>query len=299
MAGFLRKWVALLMGSLIASWLWPHAGFSHGEPAQLAFWGNFSTRVSACQRALGEAAESCVARAVRARTECRLAVVDGTGCDEDAFDAEIQAARARARAFVRGSCSELDVQNLRYIDIDEALRDVIAICRSLDGAIDSAVFALAGANEAIVDAEDRACVEITARQTSKLLAFAMNAQRAGLDRIAATNVPFTEKQSLIDRALRRIGRGAGVATKLVEDECSVAVFQRLYGRSAEAHLRALAEQADCYGGAVYVQDALVCPDPTCGNGIEEEGESCDDGNAADGDGCSALCGVEVGAETAG
>ena len=35
------------------------------------------------------------------------------------------------------------------------------------------------------------------------------------------------------------------------------------------------------------------PEPVCGNGAEEAGEGCDDGNRADGDGCSAECEVEV------
>jgi cysteine-rich repeat protein len=34
------------------------------------------------------------------------------------------------------------------------------------------------------------------------------------------------------------------------------------------------------------------PPPACGNGILEAGETCDDGNLADGDGCSAICCVE-------
>jgi TonB family protein len=34
-------------------------------------------------------------------------------------------------------------------------------------------------------------------------------------------------------------------------------------------------------------------DPVCGNGTKEAGETCDDGNASAGDGCSASCKVEV------
>lgn len=34
-------------------------------------------------------------------------------------------------------------------------------------------------------------------------------------------------------------------------------------------------------------------DPVCGNGTKEAGETCDDGNASAGDGCSATCKVEV------
>ena len=33
--------------------------------------------------------------------------------------------------------------------------------------------------------------------------------------------------------------------------------------------------------------------PTCGNGVLDPGEACDDGNTLDGDGCSATCGIEV------
>lgn len=35
------------------------------------------------------------------------------------------------------------------------------------------------------------------------------------------------------------------------------------------------------------------PTPECGNGIQETGEACDDGNLLTGDGCSSLCQVEV------
>lgn len=36
---------------------------------------------------------------------------------------------------------------------------------------------------------------------------------------------------------------------------------------------------------------ILCSD-TCGNGVLEQGESCDDGNTTGGDGCSADCGLE-------
>jgi cysteine-rich repeat protein len=34
-------------------------------------------------------------------------------------------------------------------------------------------------------------------------------------------------------------------------------------------------------------------EPVCGNGVVESGEECDDGNTSDGDGCSASCQIEV------
>jgi cysteine-rich repeat protein len=41
-----------------------------------------------------------------------------------------------------------------------------------------------------------------------------------------------------------------------------------------------------------IQDCSSTPDPVCGNDQIEEGESCDDGNTASGDGCSETCQLE-------
>ena len=35
--------------------------------------------------------------------------------------------------------------------------------------------------------------------------------------------------------------------------------------------------------------AVETGNPVCGNGTKESGEGCDDGNTADGDGCTAMC----------
>ncbi|MDY0004019.1 MAG: SUMF1/EgtB/PvdO family nonheme iron enzyme [Polyangia bacterium] len=35
------------------------------------------------------------------------------------------------------------------------------------------------------------------------------------------------------------------------------------------------------------------PDPVCGDGVQDQGEECDDGNGANGDGCSAACLLEL------
>jgi len=45
-----------------------------------------------------------------------------------------------------------------------------------------------------------------------------------------------------------------------------------------------------------LENANNCPNdcPKCGNGVIQSGESCDDGNTHDGDGCSAVCTVEGG-----
>lgn len=38
----------------------------------------------------------------------------------------------------------------------------------------------------------------------------------------------------------------------------------------------------------------VCSGPSCGNGVLEDGEQCDDGNMQPGDGCNAACQIEAG-----
>ncbi len=69
-----------------------------------------------------------------------------------------------------------------------------------------------------------------------------------------------------------------------------------------------AAETDCADGLDNDGDGLVdCGDPdcqgdpacasTCGDGILDPGEGCDDGNNTDGDGCSALCELEVSVET--
>lgn len=47
------------------------------------------------------------------------------------------------------------------------------------------------------------------------------------------------------------------------------------------------------GGWTIDHACLVAVGPSCGNAIVEPDEQCDDGNARDGDGCSATCAIEV------
>lgn len=53
------------------------------------------------------------------------------------------------------------------------------------------------------------------------------------------------------------------------------------------------------GGAVPPPGGSPSVEPTCGNGVLEDGEACDDGGEADQDGCSVACEVELGYECAG
>ena len=55
----------------------------------------------------------------------------------------------------------------------------------------------------------------------------------------------------------------------------------------------LDQRAVCHfrrGGALYVREKKA----KCGDGVRARTETCDDGNAADSDGCSSSCSVEAG-----
>ncbi len=285
MMGFVRKVIALLMASLLATWWYARVVEAHGGPVSLTFWGNYGSAVSACQRTIGQAAAACGLRALQVRQDCRLADLFGAGCDSAAVDAAIQAARAAARARVRAECIDPEVQTLGYIDRAEAITDVINICRDLDSAGASA--SLGALRE--IDAADAACVRATTKATGNLLDIAIANWRTALDRIATLNLSREGKESRVALGRSRVRRAIEAAVQAVGRDCVDPTFEQLYLRSAASHFANVAALADCFAGAVYVQDAVVCPAPTCGNGIEEKGEDCDDGNVEIGDGCSDIC----------
>lgn len=287
MQGFVRKIIALLMASLLASWWYTRTASAHGGPVSLTFWGNYGSAVSSCQRAIGQAASVCGLQAVQLRNDCREADLLGTGCDTVATEAGIQTVRAHARSAVRSACSDPEVQTLGYIDRSEALTDVINICRDLDTAAASATFgALSSTSEAAVRPD---CIRSTADLTVRLLDVAISSWRTALDRIASTNMSSDAKYARVDHSRQRISGASDSAAAVVLRACGAEGFQLLYGRDVNVHYANVAELADCFGGAVYVQDAVVCPPPECGNGIQEKGEVCDDGNRDPADGCPPEC----------
>jgi cysteine-rich repeat protein len=276
---------------LFAIALLPAPALAHGEPASLSVWGGYPIGVARCQRAISFGALSCISRSIEARRLCYDAQATGGVCDEERLDASIQEARAAARSVVLSACNEQEAQNLRYIDVSEALVDVINVCRDADNAMTSAVYgpAMVAGSVASVDPPMTSCIEVTSKQSARVLRYAMRQRRQALDRIARRRLDLDAKQALLGRAERRIEHIRGVAAAQIAAECSGAEFQASYNRTIDTYLRDLAGQADCFGGAIYVQDAVLCPPPVCGNGVKEAGEACDDANAYEGDGCRSDC----------
>jgi cysteine-rich repeat protein len=265
--------------------------WAHGEPASLAFWGGYPKSVAGCQRAISFAASLCISRSIEARKRCLTTETAGHECDEQALDAEVQAARAAARAVVQETCSSQDVQNLLYVDITEALVDVINICRETDSAITSAAYApaMVGGSVAAMEAPAAKCIDETAKASAKLVRYANRSRRTALDRIAARRLDLPAKQALLERAETRISAIKARLAERLSAVCPQNQFLGLYSRNMSQYLDDLSNHGKCFGGAVYVQDAVVCPPPVCGNGIREADEDCDDANDFDGDGCRADC----------
>ncbi len=77
------------------------------------------------------------------------------------------------------------------------------------------------------------------------------------------------------------------------DFCSSLVYGMLPGQTVYAHVTDLGDNSPI---AAYVLEAEF-RSVICGDGVVGPAEQCDDGNAADGDGCSAVCQVEVTSES--
>jgi cysteine-rich repeat protein len=104
-------------------------------------------------------------------------------------------------------------------------------------------------------------------------------------------LPLTapNRNALLAAADERVDdAGTGLALRLAT-RCNAEQFAAVYGRTPAVFIDGLSTRADCVGARFYIQDAVLCPSPVCGNGIVEEPETCDDGNTNGGDGCPPTC----------
>src|SRR5262249_46947118 len=271
----------------------PAPMFAHGMPVSLDFWGAFGRRTARCQRIIGSSAAACARQAWNARRECRLGTLRGIPCDQAATQAVIEAARVGAVNSVAVACTEQQALNLTFLGVFEAEQDVVRFCRELDAAAESAVFLPVGDDPAGLSPAARRCVGATALATTKLLHAAFNSHQRALDRIALRAFAPRDKHAMVAASLAAIGRDQAALEALMTASCSSETFARTYGRSPSEFLALIASRADCLAGRTYAQGGIICPQPHCGNGMQElPDESCDDGNRIDGDGCSAECSRE-------
>ena len=268
---------------------------AHSVAADLSVWGNFGQSAAYCQRSIARAATLCTGRTLAARTVCSAAQLRGAACDVADLDARMSAARSRAAAYVAAACTSEDLQQLRYIDLNDAINDVVGVCRALDTAAITAAYAPAMFGDAVaeVDADTAACVDITGRIAARLLRFAIRARQHALDEIAVSALPppdgLAEKQALLARSKRLIDRATELTKNRILTVCPAGQFENAYGRSIDDLLDRIAGRADCLAESVYVQNAVKCPPTVCGDAMVSGTEQCDDGNDYAGDGCKPDC----------
>lgn len=284
----LRSAILLLVAS---------AAYGHGAPAELSVWGNFDADTARCQRTIARAATLCARGVLSARNACFGAQLYGEECDTDESAAAVEAARQRALSLVQDACSPAQLQTLRYVDLSDALSDVVDICRDLDTATVSAAYgpAMFDGTVAGVDEDTQACLDVTARSSTRLLHFAMRARQRELDAIAIATEPMllADKTARLERSRARIARAADLTKRRILARCPTADFADIYGRGVDVFLANVTGRADCMAQAVYVQNAITCPPSVCGDGMQTSQpaprEECDDGNDYDGDGCRNDC----------
>jgi cysteine-rich repeat protein len=203
----------------------------------------------------------------------------------------VQHAHLVALDLIDRRCTSREAQALGFLLKFEAQTDMDVFCHQLEDALVSAVYRPVLTSPAVQTADHATsrCVQVMTGTTSMMLTYALHTRRSALDLLALRDRPPSDKQALLDRGTARIERRRGVLSAAVDAACSPADFSAVYGRSAGALLELIAQRADCFAGAVYVQTGVVCPPSVCGNGMQEAGEQCDDGNQTSGDGCSSSC----------
>jgi cysteine-rich repeat protein len=265
---------------------------AHDTAVDLMVWGNFGTETVRCQRSIARAAALCTGRALAARTLCLGAQLHGDECATAEMDARVEAARTRALDQVEATCTPEQLQTLRYVDMSDALTDVIDVCRRLDTAAVTAAYgpAMFGGTIAAAEGSELTCLDTTARASARLLRYAMRSRQLALDEIASAPMELPAKLAVLERSTRRIAHATQVTKRRILTVCPNDDFEYAYERGIDEFLARIAGQADCLAESVYVQNAVTCPAAQCGDGMQVvPQEECDDGNAYEGDGCRADC----------
>jgi len=277
--------VATLAACGLARAVWAHGG----TPFDLTSWGGFEPGTVQCQRALGIATERCFERVFAAARHCLDVQIAGGSCDRTARDRRIAAAQESAQNQITAACTATQLQQLRFVSLEDATSDVVRACTDETDAVVSLVYghALATGSVASVDPPTGDCATATAAFAAKLFHRTLRLGRRALDRMAAHTFSLSQKQAITNRLSARLASAEGKIASLVEQACPA--FGSTYARSLPSFMNLLASRAACVLSGGYVQTVLACPPPVCGNGVKEPGEQCDDGNTVDDDLCHTDC----------
>jgi len=226
----------------------------------------------------------CFTTVLELETRCRDALLRGEACDST-LNEQIDDATRVARIAVSDACSEGALTDVGYFGFADASADLSNACvTQAQGAV-AATYA--PALPAMASETAAECMTATAAYGAKVMRYALERQTPVFERLASRLFEEDEKseQVLQMRIELRETRQRWIAG--LTQACPQ--FADIYGRSAESYLRTLGQRTDCVLSKTYVNDAVSCITQQCGNGIREDPEKCDDGNADDGDGCRNDC----------
>ena len=283
--------LCLVIGILILFAPRPPVAYAHGQALPFAFWGDFPAAAARCQSVLAYAATRCANRVWKFHTDCFDALLDGNVCGVSVVVDPVQGAHLDSLNVIDVLCTSPEAQALGFLLKYEAQTDMNNFCYAVENALVSVVYGPV-MNGHPPDDRTRTCVEAMARATTKLWRFAVRARRHALDEIARRNMAPSDKQVLIDESSMLVENLQALIQKRLEAVCATTDFTATYHHDDSELLKLVGQRADCLAAAVYVQNAVFCPLPVCGNGMQEVGEQCDDGNLGDGDGCSSHCTLE-------
>ena len=289
-----RKQRVLAAALLALATLRVHPAYAHGQGLPFAFWGNFPQATAHCQQVLAFEATRCANRVWKVHTDCDNALLDGKACGTSSVPDLVQRAHLDSLNIIDLQCTSPEAQGLGFLLKFEAQTDMNNFCTAIENAFVSTVYGpvMQGAFVRLTDDETRICVEAMAQATTKLWRFAVRARVRALDRIARSVMTPSDKQALIDDSSMLIDGLRALIQQRLEAACPTTDFVATYHHDDRELLTLVGQRADCLAAAVYVQNVVFCPLPVCGNGMQEVGEQCDDGNLTDGDGCSSQCAIE-------
>lgn len=280
--------LAVVIGALLQAWLLPSTARAHGNnPPYIAFWGDFDPAISQCQQTIGRAGQRCFQRALALKDQCMQMTLDGNACDAEGIKGQITAAQQTGVRTLTAGCTDDEAKQLIFQGLGEAKADLTIACEDQADAVMSMVYGPMTGHGSAAEAAQLGCMKLTSVLSAQLLRFAIRHKRRALDQIAILDLLPSQKLALINKSVKRVAAARSAIGQRIAQACPQ--FADLHGQDVPTFLADMELRGDCVVFAAYVQSAVTCPLPFCGNGVKETGEQCDDGNTIDTDCCHNDC----------
>lgn len=251
-------------------------------------WGPFLPGTVPCVRMVSRAVHACFDSVFDLEERCAAELASGSTCDRSRVDAESTAAARRMQTVLTSVCEAGQLTELGYFGFADATLDLRNAC--LDQARAAVAAAYAPSRVVLAAPATAECMEASAAYSRRIIRFVLKRATPVMERMATLAFQPPEKTAMTLQLGREL---AATRARWIEGlSAACPQFVNVYGRSAESFARTMKQRADCVLSKTYVNSAVSCPLQECGNGIPEEGESCDDGNQNDLDACPNDCGVD-------